>query len=89
MKEEVEQALRRGGAPPGYVVVNLGAEQGVEVDYPNVEEVRFGSALPLEPAESMLNFALDECGEILQREGYHTEIVPGDRFHRLFVYRRA
>jgi hypothetical protein len=86
VKEEVEQVLRRGEAPVGYVVRDLADGQGVEVEYPDDQEARTSfrpgdiSTWSLSPGPD-----ISRCDELLQLEGYQTELVPGREHHSLII----
>jgi hypothetical protein len=87
MKEEVEQELQRGGAPPGYVVTEEGASARVE--YLDDTSVHFSTGAPAvrgsyaaSPGEQ-----LSRCAEVLERSGYAVELDPGP-VHYVLVVRR-
>jgi hypothetical protein len=87
MKEEVEQALRRGNAPAGYVVRDLEGEEGAEVEYPDSLEAMVGWTADQSTMYLSPNSILDQCNVVLQLEGYHTEVAPGPHHHCLIVRR--
>ena len=89
MKEDVERALRLGGAPPGYVIRNLDGSLGAEVEYPDSDETVAALAEQPDPWTRSPGSELDECDSLLQFAGYHTEFVLGPQRHRLLVRPRA
>lgn len=77
-KQDIERILERDGAPAGYRIQENEHGQ-ITVEYPADIEVSRGSTLPvrydaLSPCEE-----ISRCSEILELEGYDTELTPGDQ----------
>jgi hypothetical protein len=89
MKEEVEQALRRGGAPPGYTVVESDGGTSVTLEYPGRQDVAVYTETLSVPnsRRSRPGVFIRRCSEILEQAGYAAELVPGPRHHTLVVRR--
>ena len=85
LREDVEQVLRRGGATPGYVVRQSG-DAAVLVEYPDDDDAFLGPVG--QPASRVPGEEIDHCDELLQFEGYATEMQPGEKHSALIVYRQ-
>jgi hypothetical protein len=84
MRQDVEQLLRREGAPAGYQVAE--GEGGiVTVEYPNVAEAMPGLPSDLKSYQRVATPQLNRCYEVLVDAGCDVELTPGERWHVLRV----
>ena len=89
MKEDVAQGLKRGNAPPGYVVTDWEDGAAVVVEYPHdLDALIYTGRPPLQHAAGpLLSGRLGRCAEILERQGYSAAAVPVADHSRLVVRR--